>query len=121
MLARAHPVSLKPIIAQEVAAEWTATSGVSMGALNGIANGGDEYLLHMADLVIDRLRERPGRVEAFRHRVERVARLPRDRCGTGWLIAFAEHELRINAEDDEWAMRQIALLFTATLMSDWNA
>jgi hypothetical protein len=111
VLARTHPARVKPIIAREVEAEWAATTGVPRNALHGILNGGDDYFLQMADLVIDRLRERPGRVETFDMGLRVFTRLPPSAAVRVELVAHAEHELRMNGADDEWTLRQLAVLF----------
>ena len=115
-LARTHPDRVRPLIAQEVEAEWVATSGYSRNVVSAIADGGDEYFLQMADLVIDRLRERPGLIPTFDSGLRVLARFPQSAWLRAELIAYAKRELRSNARKDEgWALRQFALLFTCDL------
>jgi hypothetical protein len=114
-LARVHPERVKPLIANEVVVEWAATSGFSREVISAIAEGGDEYFLQTADLVVDRLRERPGRVHTFDTGLRVLARLPQTAVLRAELIAHATNELRRNAKDEEWALRQIALVFTCDL------
>jgi hypothetical protein len=121
-LARTHPDRVKPLIAREVAAEWVATSGSSRNMVGAIADGGDEYFLQMADLVIDRLRECPGRIQTFDSGLRVLARFPRSTLLRAQLIAHAKHELRWKARKDEgWALRQLALLFTCDLAEGIDA
>jgi len=115
-LARAYPKRVRPIIEREVAAEWAASSRVSLDvALDGIVQGSDEYSFMMADIVIDQLRERPGRIGTFDKGIRVVARLPSPATTRAELIEHAKGELRVNEADEEWALRQLALLFTCSL------
>lgn len=121
-LAREHPDRVKPLIAQEVADEWAATSRNSRNVVSAIADGGDEYFLQMADLVIDRLRERPSLIRTFDSGLRVLARFPKSALLRVELIAHAKHEMRRNARKDEgWALRQLALLFTCDLAEGTDA
>jgi hypothetical protein len=112
VLARTHPERVKPIVTRQVETEWAAASGLSRLALNGIADGADSYLLQMADVVIDRLYERPGSSDTFDIGLRVLARLPLTTAARAGLVTHARNELRLNAADYPWALRQLALLFT---------
>ncbi len=121
VLARAHPERVRPLVAREVAAEWASASWSSRDVIGAIADGGDEYFLQMADLVVDRLRTRPGRVYAFDTGLRVLARLPQTAVMRAQLIAYAKNKLRRNPKDEAWALRQIALLFTCDLTEGMEA
>jgi len=115
-LAMIHPERVKPLVAREVSAEWAAASGYSRGVISAIADSGDEYFLQMADLVVDRLRERPGQIRTFDSGLRVLARFPQSALLRAELIAHAKDELRRTAKKDAgWALRQLALLFTCDL------
>jgi hypothetical protein len=110
-LASTYPDRLKPLIAQRVASEWASSSGTSKHALYGIAKGGDEFFLQMADLILALLHERPGSIDTFDIGLRVLARLPQSAAARLELATYAQNELRSNAEDHGWALRYLALLF----------
>jgi hypothetical protein len=111
ILAQTHPDRIKPIIAKQVAIEWAATVPITRDVLDGIASGGTEYLVQMASYVIECLRERPGRIDTFDVGLRILSRLPRTVAIPTDLITDAQQVLSVSSVDEEWALRQLALLF----------